>query len=62
MLTTLKKEVLISPAASYERLVKLFDLIKVAPSKMVLLHMQPKMFPLRKVWEPGKAVIKVVGG
>lgn len=48
--------------ASYERLVKLFNLIKVTPEKMVLLHMQPKMFPLRKVWEPGKAVIKVVGG
>lgn len=47
---------------SYERLIKLFNLIKVTPTKMVLLHMQPRMFPLRKVWEPGKAVIKVVGG
>lgn len=48
--------------ASYERLIKLFNLIKVTPEKMILLHMQPGMFPLKKIWEPGKATLKVAGG
>jgi len=47
--------------ASYERLTKLFNLIKVTPTKMVLLHMQPGRFPLHKVWEPGKATVSCVG-
>lgn len=47
--------------ASYERLKKLFNLIRITPEKMILLHMQPGSFPLKKLWEPGKATIKVAG-
>lgn len=45
----------------YEKLMSLFNLIKVTPEKMVLLHMRPAQFPLRKTWEPGKAMISQQG-
>ena len=41
----------------YDTLISMFNLIKVTPNKMVLLHMRPGMFPLRKTWEPGKATL-----
>ena len=30
---------------------------RVTPEKMVLLHMRPGLFPMRKTWEPGRATI-----
>ena len=45
----------------YEKLMSLFNLIKVTPEKMVLLHIRPAKFPLRKTWEPGRATISQQG-
>jgi len=45
--------------AVFEKLTKKFNLIKILPEKMVLLHMIPGTFSLRKVWEPGKAYVAV---
>ena len=47
---------------SYETLTKLLNMIKINPVKMVLLHMRPGMFPLHKIWEEGRATLKVKGG
>jgi hypothetical protein len=47
---------------SHERLIKLINLIKINPEKMILLHMRPGMFPLHKIWEEGRATLKVEGG
>ncbi len=47
--------------ASYGRLLKMFNLIKVTPTQMILLDMTPGQFPVRKVWVPGRAFIKARG-
>lgn len=39
---------------------KQFNLIKIVPDKMVLLHMRPGKLPLKKTWENGKATVKAV--
>ena len=44
-------------SATYEKLLKMFNLIKITPEKIMLLHMRPGMFPLRKTWEPGRATV-----
>jgi len=49
------------PEATFERLISMFNLIRITPEKMVLLHMVPGRFPLHKIWEPGKATVKTVG-
>lgn len=48
-------------AAVFEKLTKKFNLIKIVPEKMILLHMMPGTFPLHKVWEPGKAFMTAGG-
>jgi len=40
---------------------KQFNLIKIKPLKMVLLHMRPGRLPLKKIWENGKATVKAAG-
>jgi len=40
---------------------KQFNLIKITPVKMVLLHMRPGTLPLKKTWENGKATVKAAG-
>ena len=40
---------------------KQFNLIKITPVKMVLLHMRPGKLPLKKTWENGRATVKVAG-
>ncbi len=40
---------------------KQFNLIKITPVKMVLLHMRPGTLPLKKIWENGKATVKAAG-
>ncbi len=45
----------------YDKLMSIFNLIKVTPEKMILLDMRPAMFPMRKTWEPGKATISQQG-
>jgi hypothetical protein len=40
---------------------KQFNLIKITPVKMVLLHMRPGKLPLKKTWENGKATVKAAG-
>jgi hypothetical protein len=47
--------------ALYERFSKMVNLIKITPKKMILLHMAPGEFPVRKTWEPGKAVMQSLG-
>ena len=37
---------------------KQFNLIKIEPYKMVLLHMRPGKLPLKKTWENGIAKVK----
>ncbi len=41
----------------YEKLMSIFNLIKVTPEKIVLQHMRPAIFPLRKTWVLGRATI-----
>ena len=36
---------------------KRINLIKISPTKIVLLHMRPDGLPLKKIWEKGKAYI-----
>jgi len=40
---------------------KQFNLIKITPVKMVLLHMRPGKLPLKKTWEQGNATVKSAG-
>lgn len=40
---------------------KQFNLIKIEPEKMVLLHMRPGKMPLKKTWENGTARVKAGG-
>jgi len=40
---------------------KQFNLIKIEPEKMVLLHMRPGKLPLKKIWENGIAKVKSSG-
>lgn len=42
----------------FEQLREKFNWIKVTPEKMILLHVIPGKFPLHKIWESGKAIIK----
>jgi nitroimidazol reductase NimA-like FMN-containing flavoprotein (pyridoxamine 5'-phosphate oxidase superfamily) len=48
-------------AAMLEKLPKMFNWIKITPRKMILLHMTPSTFPLRKTWEPGSATVQTLG-
>jgi len=36
----------------------MFNWIKIIPQKMILLHVIPGKYPLKKIWEPGSAVIQ----
>jgi len=53
------------PAVSMEHLLqkipKMFNWIKITPQKMVLLHVMPGRFPLKKIWSPGSALIERIG-
>lgn len=53
------------PAAQQEKTLEMglkqFNLIKITPVKMVLLHMRPGKLPLRKTWENGTATVKAAG-
>ena len=46
---------------AFEMGLKQFNLIKIEPLKMVLLHMRPGKLPLKKTWENGKASVKAAG-
>jgi hypothetical protein len=48
-------------SAMLEKIPKMFNWIKITPSKMILLHMTPGTFPLRKIWEPGSATVQTLG-
>ena len=45
----------------FERLLKMMNIIKIVPKKMVLLYLPPGRLPQKKKWEPGSAVIQMVG-
>jgi nitroimidazol reductase NimA-like FMN-containing flavoprotein (pyridoxamine 5'-phosphate oxidase superfamily) len=47
--------------AMLETLPKMFNWIKITPRKMILLHMKPGAFPLRKTWETGSATVQTLG-
>jgi nitroimidazol reductase NimA-like FMN-containing flavoprotein (pyridoxamine 5'-phosphate oxidase superfamily) len=44
-----------------EKMPKMFNWIKITPLKMVLLHVMPGKFPLRKIWSPGSALVERIG-
>lgn len=44
-----------------EKMPKMFNWIKITPLKMVLLHVMPKQFPLKKIWSPGAALVERIG-
>ena len=44
-----------------DKITKMFNWIKITPHKMILLHMTPGTFPLRKTWEPGSATVQTLG-
>jgi hypothetical protein len=47
--------------ALFENFSRKVNLIKITPRKMILLHMAPGQFPVRKTWEPGRAVMQSLG-
>ena len=42
----------------HEKAMKRFNLIKIKPEKVVMLHMAPGKPPLKKIWEKGEAIVK----
>jgi nitroimidazol reductase NimA-like FMN-containing flavoprotein (pyridoxamine 5'-phosphate oxidase superfamily) len=44
-----------------EKIPKMFNWIKITPHKMILLHMKPGAFPLKKTWEPWAATVQTLG-
>jgi len=44
-----------------EKIFKRFNLIRITPEKVVLLHMDRYNLPLKKTWENGTATVKVAG-
>ena len=44
-----------------EKMFRRFNLIKVTPAKVVMLHMGPNNPPARKIWENGTATVKLSG-
>lgn len=44
-----------------ESIFKKFNLIKIIPEKIILLHMDRYNPPLKKIWEKGKVTVKVAG-
>ncbi|MBN1227886.1 MAG: pyridoxamine 5'-phosphate oxidase family protein [Deltaproteobacteria bacterium] len=44
-----------------EQIPKMFNWIKITPQEMIMLHVIPGKFPLRKIWKPGSATIQVLG-
>lgn len=47
--------------ASYRQMLQMMNLVKVVPSRMVLLEMKPAEFPVQKIWEPGSAQVRIKG-
>jgi len=48
--------------AMLEKIPKMFNWIKITPQKMILLHLIPGKFPLKKIWEPGFATVQTYYG
>lgn len=47
--------------ALLEKIPRMFNWIKITPQKMILLHVIPGKFPLRKIWKPGSATVQALG-
>jgi len=47
--------------AIIEQMMKKFNFIKITPEKIILLSMDRYNPPLRKTWENGRAMVKVMG-
>lgn len=44
-----------------EQIPKMFNWIKITPQEMIMLHVIPGKFPLRKIWKPGSATVRALG-
>jgi len=48
--------------AMLEKIPKMFNWIKITPQEMIMLHMIPGKFPLKKIWKPGFATVQAYYG
>lgn len=44
-----------------EKIPRMFNWIKITPQEMIMLHVIPGKFPLKKIWKPGFATVQAYG-
>ena len=44
-----------------KKIPRMFNWIKINPQKMILLHVIPGKYPLKKIWKPGSGTVQTLG-